>query len=163
MKFITALLISLLLSVWNDAAIAADSVIYKIDTEYAKFYIPLENKDSYEWFKPETQDGSLEYAVAVNIGSSQAGYFLYKYPGFAKVEGPIKKLLERGQKSVWVNDENSEVISSHHSVDVFYSEPYFIVSITNPRTLRLLEDLDQVSIFIRGFGSSANNLVVNIK
>ncbi len=156
-------MISLLLSAWNYAATAADSVIYKIDTEYAKFYIPLENKDSYEWFKPETQDGSLEYAVAVNIGSSQAGYFLYKYPGFAEVKGSLNELLKRGQKSVWVSDENSEVVSHYHSVDAFYSEPYFVVSITNPRTLKLLESHEQISIFIRGFESSADGLVVEIK
>lgn len=163
MKYFPILFTLCLLSALNSVAIAADSVIYKIDSEYAKFYIPLAKKDSYRWFKPEVRDGSLEYAIAVNIGSSQAGYFLYKYPGFAEVKGPLKELLKRGQKSVWVNDENSEVVSYHHSVDAFYSEPYFIVSITNPRTLKLLEGLDRVSIFIQGFESSARSLVVNIE
>ncbi len=163
MKYFSTLFAFFLLSALNSAAIAADSVIFKIDSEYAKFYIPLARKDSYEWFKPEIQDGSLEYAIAVNVGSSQAGYFLYKYPGFAEVKGPLKELLKRGQKSVWVSDENSEVASYHHSVDAFYSEPYFVISITNPRTLKLLEGLEQVSIFIRGFESSAGSLTVKIK
>ena len=163
MKYFAVLLITLSISALNHAASAADSVTYKIESEFAKFYIPLAKKESYEWFKSEIQDGSLEYALAVNIGTSQVGYFLYKYPGFSEVKGPLKDLLKRGQKSVWISDENSEVVSYHHSVDVFYSEPYFVISITNPRTLKLLEGLEQVSIFIRGFESSANSLTVNIE
>ena len=163
MKHLVALLVIVSLSALNHVGCAADSVTYKIENEFAKFYIPLVKKESYDWFKSEIKDGNLEYALAVNIGTSQLGYFLYKYPGFSEVNGSLNDLLKRGQKSVWVSDMGSEVVSHHHSVDAFYSEPYFVISITNPRTLKLLEGIEQVSISIRGFETSANNLNVRIK
>jgi len=162
MKYFAALLIAPLLFVLSQVAVAADSVTYKIDSEYAKFYIPIEPLDLYRRFKPETPDGGLEYAVAVNIGTSQAGHFLYKWPGATEIKGSLLDLLTRGRRSVWISENGTVSVSDQHSVDVFYSPPNIVISITNPKTLKLLEGRDQVTIFIRGFETSAKSMIVKI-
>jgi hypothetical protein len=162
MKYFALFLNAFFLFLSSQVAIAADSITYKIDREYAKFYIPIEPQDSYRRFKPETPNGGLEYAIALNIGSSQAGHFLYKFPGATEVKASLPDLLTRGRRSVWISENGMESVSDQHSVDVFYSRPYIVISITNPKTLKLLEGRDQVTIFIRGFKTSAKSLIVKI-
>ena len=143
-------------------AAAADKATYKIGNEFVKFYIPIKPQDSYRRFKPDTPDGGLEYAAAITIGKSQVGYFLYKYPGATEIKTSLLDILARGQKSVWINENGSNIVSDKHSVDVYYSQPYIVISITNPETLKLLKGQDEVTIFTKGFEASMNNLSIKI-
>ena len=162
MKFFATTLISILLALPFQLATAADKASYTIGSEFAKFYIPIKPQDSYRRFKPDTPNGGLEYAVAIRIGSSQVGHYLYKYPGATEIKSTLFELLSRGQKSVWISENGSETVSDKHSVDVYYSQPNIVISITNPETLKLLEGQDEVTIFVKGFETPIDNLTIRI-
>ena len=162
MKIIATTLTLLLFALSFQVVSAADKATYKIGNEFAKFYIPVKPQDSYRRFKTDTPDGGLEYAAAIAIGTSQVGHFLYKYPGAAEIRTSLLDILARGQKSVWINENGSSVVSDRHSVDVYYSQPYIVISITNPETLKLLEGENEVTIFVKGFETPLDNLLIKI-
>ena len=152
MKFIHQLFLLLFLNLVYLPAEASGSAGVDITEEYAKFYFPIYEEEDYKWHKSSTIDGSLEYSIAINVGVLQAGYYLFKYPGAKQKSGSLLELLNNGQKSVWISDDDEESINSH-TVDVFYSKPYMVISITNPETLRFMSTFKKASFVVQGFRS----------
>jgi hypothetical protein len=162
MKLIFLSIIVLSASLFSLPAAASGSIGADVTKEYAKFYFPIYEEDEYKWHKSSAVDNSLEYAFAINIGNLQAGYFLYKYPGEKEKTGSISALLSSGQISTWQKSDDGYEVIDYHPVDVFYSNPYLVISITNPETLKYLSKFKEVSVFLQGFRSYETKLTITL-